>query len=149
MHQGWVRPAAGPDGRQELRLRPRNSNEVVVARVPLIDGRPQEDGDFTDDGVPFAAAAIELEVHADDLTVLPTDHAAEGLETLETGRVTVRLKTAGNATIETADNATIKAADNACAVRLGFAATGEQARSSITRSARRLFVGAVPWPLLS
>lgn len=67
--------------RTTVRIRLLNTGDIATAEFPTVDGRPEYDGDATIDGVPGAAAAIELEVGGGaDKPLLPTRHASDEID---------------------------------------------------------------------
>lgn len=96
--QGLVR--AERDGVVPIRLWQRNIGKPIIAHVPIMHGAPVEDGDFVMDGVPFAAAAIELEFldagGGADAPLLPTGNVIDRLEVPGVGRIEASLVNAGS-----------------------------------------------------
>ncbi len=100
--QGLV-PAAKthPSGDRVVTVRiwQANLGAKIVARVPLRDGLPLEEGDFVLDGVAFPSAGIELEfIDPADTAggIFPTGRPSDTLEVPGLGRVEASLVSAGN-----------------------------------------------------
>ncbi|WP_043530516.1 2-methylaconitate cis-trans isomerase PrpF [Litchfieldella xinjiangensis] len=60
--QGLVEASQLPrDGLATVRIWQANIRKTIVARVPMVDGKVQETGDFELDGVTFPAAEVQLD----------------------------------------------------------------------------------------
>lgn len=98
--EGLVRPV---DGFTEVRLWQANLGKRILARVPVRDGRPLEEGDFHLDGVPWPGAAIELSFldpgGSDEGPLLPTGRVLDRLEVPGVGHIEATLLNAGNPTV--------------------------------------------------
>lgn len=102
---GFIDPARIPhNGTCTVRIWQANIGKTILAHVPIVDGRVQEDGDFELDGVTFAAAEIALEFidpsdDADGGTMFPTGNLTDTLDVPGVGSFTVTMITAGIPTI--------------------------------------------------
>jgi len=103
---GLVDPAELPaDGIASVRIWQANIGKTIVARVPMVGGQVQEDGDFELDGVTFAAAEIQLEFldpadeGEDGGAMFPTGHLVDELEVPGVGTLKATLINAGIPTI--------------------------------------------------
>ncbi|GAB3258761.1 2-methylaconitate cis-trans isomerase PrpF family protein [Chitinimonas naiadis] len=92
--------AAPLDGVVTVRIWQANTNKVIVARVPVQDGLPAQDGDFHMDGVAFAAAPIALDfldpAGGASGALFPTGAAQDVLSVPGLGDIAVTLIDAGN-----------------------------------------------------
>ena len=82
------------DGMVEVRIWQANIGKTIIARVPVVDGRVQELGDFELDGVAFPSAEIVLEF------VDPSDDGDEGDSMFPTGNVVDDLEVPGIGTLK-------------------------------------------------
>ena len=90
------------DGLATVRIWQANLGKRILARVPMVAGEVQEEGDFRFDGVAFPAAEVVLEFldpTGTDGSVLPTGRAVDELQIAGLGRLPVTLLNAGNPTI--------------------------------------------------
>ena len=102
---GFIDPARVPhNGICTVRIWQANIGKTILAHVPIVDGRVQEDGDFELDGVTFPAAEIALEFidpsdDADGGSMFPTGNLTDTLDVPGVGSFTVTMITAGIPTI--------------------------------------------------
>lgn len=91
-------PAAEPE--TVVRIHNTNTGKIIVARVPVADGRAISEGDFQIPGVPGTGARIELDFQdpAGSLAgrALPTGRARDEIELPDGRRIAVSLVDAGN-----------------------------------------------------
>ena len=90
------------DGLATVRIWQANLGKRILARVPMVAGEVQEEGDFRFDGVAFPAAEVVLEFldpTGTDGSVLPTGRAVDELQIAGLGRLPVTLLNTGNPTI--------------------------------------------------
>ena len=142
-------PASGDTA--VVRIHNTNTNKIIVARFPLDDGLAAVDGELALPGVAGPGAPIRLEFldpgGAVTGKLLPTGAAAETLEALGLGRLTVSLVDAANPCVFVPAEALgasgtempdalsadrdlldkLEAIRRAASVRMGIAATPEQA----------------------
>lgn len=93
---------AATDGICTVRLWQANLGTHIIARVPVRDGRPVEDGTFAMDGVAFPGAEIALEFvdpGGGGAALLPTGNVIDTLDVPGTGRFEATLVNAGNPTV--------------------------------------------------
>lgn len=89
IHAGYVDAARAEHGICTVRIWQANIGKTIIAHVPVTDGRVQETGDFTLDGVTFPAAEIVLEfvdpADADDDggSMFPTGNLVDELDVPE------------------------------------------------------------------
>ncbi len=106
VEQRWVAPH---EGETAVRVRNVNTDKMTLVRVPVVDGRPAEDGDFTVDGVPGAGPRIDLVFTRPEgaLTgrLFPTGAPCEPLPLAELGSVDVSLVDAANPAVLVAGEA--------------------------------------------
>lgn len=90
--------AAPESGIAEVRIWQSNVNKCIIAKVPMIDGEPQECGDFILDGVAFPAAEITLDFldPADPTGLFPTGNRRDVIEIPGLGHIEATLINAGN-----------------------------------------------------
>lgn len=93
-----------PDnGIVEVRIWQVNIKKTIVAHVPVVDGLPQETGEFELDGVTFPAAEVQLDFMdpADDDggSMFPTGNLVDDLEVPGVGTLKATLINAGIPTI--------------------------------------------------
>lgn len=145
LQEGLVSPV---EGTTTVRMWQGNLGERILAHVPVRRGEVLEDGDFMEDGVPFAGAEIALDFCDDRREpILPTGAPQELLDVPGLGTFRVTMITAGNPTVfvkaadvgltarETADSfageattlARLEAIRAAAAVRMGLAASMQSA----------------------
>lgn len=93
IHAGLLRPA---DGIAVIRLWQAGAGERIVARVPVAQGLPLEDGDCELDGVARPGAPIELTFGGSAGELLPTGRAIDTLQVPGHGPVRATLLYAGN-----------------------------------------------------
>jgi len=135
-----------------VRMRHTELNARIVAHIPMQDGNVVEDGDFELDGVTFPAAEIVVEfLHpandTADYSLFPTGNPLDLLNVPGVGALDVTMINAGNPTVFVAANqvalhgdemqkdinsnpvllATLEAIRSHAAVRMGLAATPEEA----------------------
>ncbi len=100
---GLVDPARIPDnGIAEVRIWQANIRKTIIGRVPMVDGRVQETGDFELDGVTFPAAEIPVEFMdpADgDGAMFPTGKLVDELEVPGLGTLRATMINAGIPTV--------------------------------------------------
>jgi probable AcnD-accessory protein PrpF len=100
---GLVDPARLPiNGLATVRIWQDNIKKTIVAKVPMIDGKVQEIGDFELDGVTFPAAEIQLEFMdpaAGDSAMFPTGNLVDDLEVPGVGTFKATMINAGIPTI--------------------------------------------------
>ncbi|MFJ4375321.1 2-methylaconitate cis-trans isomerase PrpF [Pseudomonas japonica] len=164
--QGLVE--APRDGRATVRIWQANINARIIAHVPMRDGFPEEDGDFTLDGVAFPGAEVELEFldpsgdGEDGGSMFPSGHPLDTFEVPGVGAVHATLINAGNPAIfidartlglsgnelqqqvngDTALLARAEAIRAHAAVRMGLAQTAEQATAERPHTPKLCFVSA-------
>lgn len=138
--EGLVSPT---EGKTTVRMWQANVGERILAHVPVRDGEVVEEGDFIEDGVPFAGAEIALDFHDDRRApILPTGAPQELLEVPGLGTFRVTMITAGTPTVF------VKAADVGLTAREavdGF--TGDTAaleRLEAIRAAAAVRMGLAP-----
>ncbi len=93
--------AAG-DGSTVVRLWQDNIGKRILAHVPVVDGRPVEEGDFLMDGVAFPGPEILLEFldpGGGESAMLPTGNVVDTLTVPGVGRIDATLVNAGNPTV--------------------------------------------------
>lgn len=100
---GLVDPARVPDdGVAEVRIWQANIGKTIIGRVPMVDGRVQETGDFELDGVTFPAAEVPVAFvdPADgEGAIFPTGHPVDDLEVPGIGVLPATMINAGIPTI--------------------------------------------------
>lgn len=100
---GLVDPARLPvNGLATVRIWQGNIKKTIIAKVPMIDGKVQETGDFELDGVTFPAAEIQLEFMdpaAGDSAMFPTGNLVDDLEVPGVGTFKATMINAGIPTI--------------------------------------------------
>ncbi len=100
---GLVDPARVPDdGVAEVRIWQANIGKTIIGRVPMVDGRVQETGDFELDGVTFPAAEVPVAFvdPADgEGATFPTGHPVDDLEVPGIGGLQATMINAGIPTI--------------------------------------------------
>jgi probable AcnD-accessory protein PrpF len=101
---GLVDAAKVPEnGVAEVRIWQANIKKTIVGHVPIVDGIPQETGDFELDGVTFPAAEIQVDFMdpADDEggSMFPTGHLVDDLEVPGVGTFQATMINAGIPTI--------------------------------------------------
>jgi len=98
--ENMVRPTS-PE--TEVRIYNTNLDSVIVAEVPVLDGRPLERGDFSMPGVPGTGAKITLNLAgtAGGTTgaLLPTGDAVTRLDVAGVGQIDATLIDVGNASV--------------------------------------------------
>ncbi|MEH3022527.1 MAG: 2-methylaconitate cis-trans isomerase PrpF [Pseudomonas oryzihabitans] len=90
------------DGLATVRIWQANLGKRILARVPVVAGEVQEEGDFRFDGVAFPAAEVVLEFldpAGSDGSVLPTGRPIDELAVPGLDGVPVTLLNAGNPTV--------------------------------------------------
>ncbi len=93
---------AASEGTTVVRLWQDNIGKRILAHVPVIDGRPAEEGDFLMDGVAFPAPEILLEFldpGGGESAMLPTGNVVDTLDVPGVGTVEATLVNAGNPTV--------------------------------------------------
>lgn len=101
---GLVDAAKVPEnGVVEVRIWQANIKKTIVGHVPIVDGVPQETGDFELDGVTFPAAEVQVDFidPADDSggSMFPTGNLVDDLEVPGVGTFQVTMINAGIPTI--------------------------------------------------
>ena len=100
---GLMDPARIPEtGLATVRIWQANIKKTIIAKVPMIDGKVQEIGDFELDGVTFPAAEIQLEFMdpaAGDSAMFPTGNLVDDLEVPGVGTFKATMINAGIPTI--------------------------------------------------
>jgi 2-methylaconitate cis-trans-isomerase PrpF len=98
--EGLVKPV---EPMTKVRIYNTNTKKVLIANVPVKDGKAVVAGDYHIDGVPGTGAKIELDFAATAGTVrgtlLPTGKAKETLKIDEIGEIQVSIVDAANPTI--------------------------------------------------
>ena len=88
------------DGEAVVRIHNTNTGKIIVAHVPVQDGRAARHGDYAIPGVPGTGARVDLEFTDPGGSVtgklLPTGRAAEEMTLADGRRVRVSLVDAGN-----------------------------------------------------
>ena len=83
-----------------VRIHQTNTNCLIIARVPVVNGMAAVEGDYKIDGVPGTGARIELDFSdtAGSLTnrLLPTGNPIDKLEVPGVGAIDVSIVDAGN-----------------------------------------------------
>lgn len=106
VEQRWVAPL---EGETTVRVRNVNTDKMTLVRVPVVDGRPAEDGDFVVDGVPGPGPRIDLVFARPEGAVtgslFPTGAPCEQLSLAELGSVEVSLVDAANPAVLVAGEA--------------------------------------------
>ncbi len=104
IHAGLLNAPA--DGVATLRIWQANIGRKILAHVPMVDGKVQENGDFELDGVTFPAAEIRLEFldpgacdDANGCNLFPTGSLVDTLMVPGLGGIPATLINAGNPTI--------------------------------------------------
>lgn len=91
------------NGTAEVRIHQVNINKTIIAHVPMVDGEPQETGDFELDGVTFPAAEIKLDfmdpAESDGGSLFPTGQLVDRLEVPGLGGLEATLINAGIPTV--------------------------------------------------
>ncbi|MGS0740807.1 2-methylaconitate cis-trans isomerase PrpF [Glaciimonas sp. GG7] len=85
-----------------IRIWQQNIGQLIVARMPILSGLPDEGGNFQEDGVAFGGAEISLEfIESDEpvISLLPTTNIVDVLNVPEFGCIEATLLTAGNPTV--------------------------------------------------
>lgn len=85
-----------------VRIWQQNIGQACLAHVPCRNGHPLEDGDFSEDGVPFPAAGIVLDYlqpATAALPLCPTGNVVDTLDVPGIGSIRATLVTAGNPTV--------------------------------------------------
>jgi 2-methylaconitate isomerase len=93
--EGLVPPE---EGHTRVRIWQANLGERIDAWVPVRDGQVLEQGEFQEDGVPFAASELRLEFLEPADELFPTGRLRDRLEVPGVGTLDMTLVTAGNAT---------------------------------------------------
>lgn len=100
---GLIDPSRVPkDGIAVVRIWQANIKKTIIAHIPMTHGLVQETGDFTLDGVTFAAAEIKLEFinpSAANADMFPTGNLVDKLEVPDVGTFDATLINAGIPTI--------------------------------------------------
>jgi len=143
---------ASQQGTATVRLRHRELNARIVAHIPMHSGRVVEEGDFELDGVTFPAAEIVVEFlnpsnESAGARLFPTGRPLDVLNVPGVGAINVTMINAGNPAVFIAAEqiglrgdemqkdintspallATLEAIRSHAAVRMGLAATAEEA----------------------
>lgn len=83
-----------------VRILQKNTNKLIIAEVPVKDGRYDEEGDFYLDGVPFPGAKITMHYvdPGGSITgkLLPTDNMTDTIATKDHGNFEVTILDASN-----------------------------------------------------
>ncbi|WP_342450134.1 2-methylaconitate cis-trans isomerase PrpF [Thiorhodococcus minor] len=91
------------EGMTEVRIWQANIGKRILARVPVRDGMPVEEGDLQVDGIPWPGAAIELSFldpgGSAEAPLLPTGRRRDRLDVPGVGKLDVSLVNAGNPTV--------------------------------------------------
>lgn len=91
------------EGVTEVRIWQANIGKRILARVPVRDGLPVEEGDLQVDGIPWPGAAIELSFldpgGSAEAPLLPTGRTRDRLEIPGVGALELSLINAGNPTV--------------------------------------------------
>ncbi|GJM09350.1 MAG: putative methylaconitate Delta-isomerase PrpF [Lysobacteraceae bacterium] len=91
------------DGIAVVRIRQMNINKTIIAHVPMVNGEPQETGDFELDGVTFPAARIQLDfldpADSSGGSLFPTGQLVDDLEVPGVGTFKATMINAGIPTI--------------------------------------------------
>lgn len=93
---------AAREGTTVVRLWQDNIGKRILAHVPVLGGRPVEEGGFLMDGVAFPAPEILLEFldpGGGESAMLPTGHVVDTLSIPDVGEVDATLVNAGNPTV--------------------------------------------------
>ena len=116
------------NGMAEVRIWQENIARTIVNQVPVVEGRPQETGDFELDGVTFPAAEIVVDfmdpADEGEASIFPTGRLVDDLEVPGVGTLPATLISAGIPTVF------IRAAD------IGY--TGRELQSDINGDAEAL-----------
>tara|TARA_R110002073_G_scaffold7456_4_gene42382 strand:- start:6238 stop:7434 length:1197 start_codon:yes stop_codon:yes gene_type:complete len=101
---GLIDPARVPEnGLVKVRIWQANIKKTIIGHVPVVDGVPQETGDFELDGVTFPAAEIQVDFMdpADDEggSMFPTGNLVDDLEVPGVGTLKATMINAGIPTI--------------------------------------------------
>tara|TARA_R110002072_G_scaffold1780_11_gene14907 strand:- start:52366 stop:53577 length:1212 start_codon:yes stop_codon:yes gene_type:complete len=101
---GLIDPARVPEnGLVKVRIWQANIKKTIIGHVPVVDGVPQETGDFELDGVTFPAAEIQVDFMdpADDEggSMFPTGNLVDDLEVPGVGTLRATMINAGIPTI--------------------------------------------------
>lgn len=87
----------------EIRIWQVNTRKRIIAHVPLDNGLPRIDGEYSIDGVPNPGAEIRLDFLEPDGTacehLLPSGNVRDRLDVPGVGEITVSLVDAGNPTV--------------------------------------------------
>jgi probable AcnD-accessory protein PrpF len=98
--QGWVSPT---EGATRVRIWQQNLQKRIEALVPTRHGAVVEEGNFREDGVPFAGAEITLEflepADSGPGGLLPTGNTQDLLDIPDMGPLRATLINAGNPTV--------------------------------------------------
>jgi 2-methylaconitate cis-trans-isomerase PrpF len=91
---------AAREGETVVRIHNTNTGKIIVAHVPVSDGRSMRHGDYAIPGVPGTGARVDLEFTdpAGSVTgkLLPTDRPVDEMELADGRRLRVSLVDAGN-----------------------------------------------------
>lgn len=103
IENGLVDASKVPDnGVCSVRIWQANIGKTIVNKVPIVDGRVQETGDFHLDGVTFPAAEVPVEFmdpSADGESMFPTGNLVDDLEVPGIGVLQATLISAGIPTV--------------------------------------------------
>jgi 2-methylaconitate isomerase len=164
----WGLLPAPRDGLATVRIWQVNTRSHIVARVPMLDGEVQEEGDFLLDGVSFPAAEIELQFPdpggeggaSGAGGLFPTGRPLDRLDIPGVGPIELTLINAGNPAVfvdaaalglrgdesqqQVNDDAALLARCEAvrahAAVAMGLAASAEEATTSRPATPKLAFV---------